>query len=156
MTRWMLTRRHQPPIFDRGLEAGVQTVKVVKRVLVVDDDPDTRTVIEETLEADGYDVDTASDGGMALRKIRSARYDLAIVDLMLPDADGVVLQGQIRAADPELSRRLIFTTGYTDRPMVLAYLRRMGRAFLGKPFQAEELLAAVRSSLADIEPVLAE
>ena len=63
---------------------------------------------------------------------------------------------ELRAADPELSHRLIFTTGYTDRPMVLAYLKRMGRAFLGKPFQAEELLAAVRSSLADIEPVLAE
>ena len=131
-------------------------MKVVKRVLVVDDDPDTRTIIEETLEADGYDVDTASDGSMALRKIRSARYDLAIVDLMLPDADGVVLQGKIHAADPELSRRLIFTTGYTDRPMVLAYLKRMGRAFLGKPFQAEDLLAAVRSSLTGADRVLAE
>jgi DNA-binding response OmpR family regulator len=127
-------------------------VQAVQRVLVVDDDPDTRAVIARTLEADGFDVDTACDSGMALRKIRSARYDLAIVDLMLPDTDGVVLQAQIQDTDPQLSRRLIFTTGYTDRPVVLRYLRRMGRAFLGKPFKAGDLIDAVRTSLAAADP----
>lgn len=124
----------------------------VKRVLVIDDDRDTRVVLERMLEAGGFDVDTASGGEMALRKIRSAHYDLAIVDLMLPDQDGVLLQSRIREADPELSSRLIFTTGYTDQPTVLAYLRRLGRAFVGKPFQAAEVLEAVRVSLAADEP----
>ena len=76
----------------------------IKRVLVVDDDRDIRTIIEETLVAGGYDVDTATDSGMALRKIETTHYDLAIVDLMLPDIDGVMLQGKIRVEDPELSR----------------------------------------------------
>ena len=145
-----MTWRPLAAIFRTGRGNEVLRVAPVKRVLVVDDDRDTRTVIEQTLEAEGYDVDTASSSGMALRKIRAAHYDLAIVDLMLPDQDGLLLQGQIRVADPELSRRLIFTTGYTDRPMVLAYLRRMGRAFLGKPFQLSELLEAVHLSLAEI------
>ena len=86
---------------------------------------------------------------MALRKIASTRYDLAIIDLMLPDLDGVVLQGKIQQTDPALSNRLIFTTGYTDRRPILEYLRRQGKAFLGKPFGVQELMDAVRISLAD-------
>jgi len=130
----------------------------IKRVLVVDDDRDIRTIIEETLVASGYDVDTATDSGMALRKIESTHYDLAIVDLMLPDIDGVMLQGKMRVKDPELSSRVIFTTGFTDRAAVLDFLKHQGKAFLGKPFRSDELLEAVHRSLADscdvgIDPV---
>ena len=92
---------------------------------------------------------------MALRKIQATHYDLAILDLMLPDADGVLLQTKIRQTDPELSERVIFTTGYTDQASVLEFLRRQGKAFLGKPFAPSQLIDAVQRSLAgapDLEP----
>jgi DNA-binding response OmpR family regulator len=119
----------------------------VRRVLVVEDDRDTRTTMEEALIAGGFDVDTAGDSGTALRKIGATRYDLAIVDLMLPDLDGVLLRNRIEQADERLSRHLIFTTGFTDQPAVVAFLRRAGRGFLAKPFGAEDLLRAVERSL---------
>ena len=124
-------------------------MSLVKRVLVVEDDRDTRAVIEETLVAGGYDVDTASDSGMALRKVETTRYDLAVVDLMLPDLDGVMLQARIRKIDRQLADRLIFTTGFTDRPAVVGYLRHQGLAFLGKPFHPDQLIEVVRRALDD-------
>lgn len=118
-------------------------MKPVHRVLIVEDDRDTRTMMEEVLIGGGFDVDTSADSTTALRKIGATRYDLAIVDLMLPDLDGVLLQGKIARVDPLLAGRLIFTTGFTDRPAVVDFLRRSARAFVAKPFRPEELLSAV-------------
>lgn len=123
----------------------------VRRVLVVEDDRDTRTIMEEALVAGGFDVDTAADSSTALRKIGTTRYDLAVVDLMLPDLDGLLLRNKIEQTDSRLARRLVFTTGFTDQPAVVAFLRHAGRAFLAKPFHAEDLLLAVERSLAAAE-----
>jgi len=129
-------------------------MKQVRRVLVVEDDRDTRTMVEDVLIGGGFDVDTAGDSNAALRKIGATHYDLAIVDLMLPDLDGVLLHAKIARLDPPLARSLVFTTGFTDRPAVIDFLRRTARAFLAKPFRAEELLSAVASVLAaDTEAV---
>ena len=122
-----------------------------RSVLVVEDDQDARDTMEEILLADGFEVDTAADGDKALRKIQDKRYDLAIVDLMLPDSDGVLLRGRIQKTDPELSSRLIFTTGFTTQRDVVAYLTQAGSAFLAKPFRPNELIDAVRRSLAPEE-----
>ena len=122
----------------------------IKRVLVVDDDRDIRTIIEETLVASGYDVDTATDSGMALRKIATTHYDLAIVDLMLPDIDGVMLQGKMRVKDPELSSRVIFTTGFTDRAAVLDFLKHQSADLFGTSRSEQVELHAAR---ADVEEV---
>ena len=97
-------------------------MKQVRRVLVVEDDRDTRTMVEEVLIGGGFDVDTAGDSNTALRKIGATRYDLAIVDLMLPDLDGVLLHDKIARVDPRLAERLVFTTGFTDQPAVIDFV----------------------------------
>jgi DNA-binding response OmpR family regulator len=122
---------------------------MVKRILVVEDDEPTRITMQETLAAGGFDVDTAAGGQAAMEKIRHNRYDAAVVDLMLPDSDGVLLRQRIEADDPALSNRVIFTTGFTDQPTVLEYLRRAGSAFVPKPFRPGDLLDAVHRSLGD-------
>jgi DNA-binding response OmpR family regulator len=120
---------------------------MTKRILVVEDDEFTRDTMRETLLADGFEVDTAAAGQAALEKIRQHRYDAAVVDLMLPDSDGVLLRQRIEKDDPLLSTRVIFTTGFTDQPTVLEYLRRAGSAFVPKPFRPGDLLDAVHRSL---------
>ena len=120
---------------------------IPKRVLVIEDDGPTSVTMRETLLAWGFDVDTASDGSLALEKIRKNRYDVAILDLMLPDSDGVLLQQKIQHSDPTLSLRLIFTTGFTDQQTVVNYLKRTGRCFLAKPFRPMDLIEAVRKAL---------
>jgi DNA-binding response OmpR family regulator len=118
-----------------------------KRILVVEDDRPTSVAMQEALAAWGFHVDTAHDGSVALEKIRENHYDVAILDLMLPDSDGVLLRQKIQASDPSLSTRVIFTTGFTDQPTVVEYLRRSGSAFVAKPFRPGDLLDAVRAAL---------
>src|SRR5688500_3110404 len=60
-----------------------------KRILIVDDEPDTIELLEFNLKSAGYDIVTAADGAEALRKARSADPDLIILDLMLPEIDGL-------------------------------------------------------------------
>ncbi len=120
-----------------------------KRILVVEDDGPTCVTMQETLAASGFLVDTAADAERALEKIHQNRYDVAILDLMLPDSDGVLLRQKILSSTPGRSMRVIFTTGFTDQPTVLEYLRRSGNAFVAKPFRPAELIDAVHSVLAN-------
>lgn len=120
-----------------------------KRILVVEDDGPTSVAMEETLAASGFLVDTAADGELAMEKIRRNHYDLAILDLMLPDSDGVLLRQKIHSSTSGQAMRVIFTTGFTDQPAVVEYLRRSGNAFVAKPFRAAELIDAVRCVLDD-------
>ncbi|HKY33988.1 MAG TPA: response regulator [Candidatus Polarisedimenticolia bacterium] len=115
-----------------------------KRVLVVEDDPSVRELVCRILADQGYEVDAAADGGTALRKARGARYHAVLLDLILPDADGVILHARLRKLAPALDRRTIFMTGFTSREPVVEYLRSLGAGFLHKPFGPEELLAALR------------
>jgi DNA-binding response OmpR family regulator len=119
-----------------------------QRILVVEDDGPTCAAMEETLSAWGYEVDSVPDGGQALERIRSRHYDLAILDLMLPDSDGVLLRQKICSKSPHGTPRVLFTTGFTDQPAVVKYLQHSGNAFVAKPFRATELIEAVRSALA--------
>jgi DNA-binding response OmpR family regulator len=123
-----------------------------KRILVVEDDGPTSEAMAEILAASGFLVDTAANAERALEKIRHNRYDVAILDLMLPDSDGVLLRQKIHSTSPAHSPRVIFTTGFTDQPTVVEYLRRSGNAFVAKPFRPAELIDAVHSALGDEKP----
>ena len=66
------------------------------RILIVDDEADIREVVREYAEINGYVADEAEDGMIALQKIREQRYDLVIVDVMMPRLDGFSLCREIR------------------------------------------------------------
>ena len=61
------------------------------RVLVVDDEPDIRTLVKEILEDEGYDVTIAQDGSTARKALRERRPDLVLLDIWMPDVDGISL-----------------------------------------------------------------
>jgi two-component system, OmpR family, response regulator len=114
-----------------------------RRILVVEDDQGILELVRTVLQHEGYRVDTASTSQAALRKARARSYDLVILDLILPDADGVILLGKLKKFLPGLEGRTIFMTGFTSREPVLDYLRSRSAEFLQKPFRAEDLLDAV-------------
>ena len=66
------------------------------RILIVDDEPDLRLGLMETLQEEGYEVDDAGDGWVAMEKVRSALFDLALVDLRMPGPDGMIVLDAIR------------------------------------------------------------
>lgn len=108
------------------------------RILVVDDEPDIRLVLQARLEAAGYSVSTAATGLDALNSVRSAPPDLVLLDLMLPGMDGFSVCAMLKR-DQRFNRIPIL--------MLTARSQVGADAYLTKPFQAAELLAEVRRLL---------
>ena len=116
----------------------VAGIKVTKRVLVVDDVAEMRTLIWRILSADGYQVDVAATLAEA-RGLDPAGYSAVLVDAHLGTEQGMDLIEELRSADPAaVSRCLVITGGTADAGPA-------GLAVLTKPFRAADLLDAVRA-----------
>ncbi len=113
-------------------------------VLIVDDDPDIVEIIALYLTNAGYRTDTAAGSGEALAKLQAAAFDLLILDIMLPDCDGVGLCAKLR---PKLACPILFISCLDDEAHILAALRAGGDDYIRKPFSPRELVARVEASL---------
>jgi PAS domain S-box-containing protein len=120
------------------------------RVLVVDDEPIIQDLLVDALSGSRHSVDTASGGEEALRKLERGAYDIILLDLKMPDMDGRQVFETISSRWPDLRHRVVFSSGDTVHPETRAYIRKMGRPCLDKPFRleslAEVLASVVRSS----------
>ena len=119
------------------------TTRAPKRVLAIDDDPGVLELIAAILEERGLEVDTARTSQVALRRARQSSYDLIILDLILPDADGIILHGKLKKLSPGIEGRTIFMTGFTSQEPVIDYLKSLSAEFIHKPFLPDDLLRAV-------------
>ncbi|MGN0710007.1 MAG: response regulator transcription factor, partial [Anaerovoracaceae bacterium] len=113
------------------------------RILAVDDDPNIREVLSVLLSSEGYVVDTAENGMEAVEKVYSGKqYDVIILDIMMPDMDGVKVCREIRKKS---SVPVLFLTAKSqDKDKVDAYTSG-GDDFLVKPFSQTELIMKVKS-----------
>lgn len=115
-------------------------------ILVIDDDPDTRDVIQSTLEAAGHEITLASDGRQGVERHRARPADLVITDLYMPGQEGLETIKQLRMEFPDV--RIIAMSGKPTGSTMLTVAQRLGAAIvLHKPFLPDELLKAVESSL---------
>ncbi|MGQ0466261.1 MAG: response regulator transcription factor [Sporichthyaceae bacterium] len=114
------------------------------RVLVVDDDEQVRTVVAWQLEAEGFGVSSAADGAAALRAVETDPPDLIVLDLSLPQVDGLDVLTRLRRTSTIPVIVLTGRGGETDR---IAGLDLGADDYLVKPFSPGELAARVRSVL---------
>jgi two-component system response regulator MprA len=115
------------------------------KVLIVEDDPDVRAALSRALSFEGYEIDTASDGGRALAMIEEHEPDAIVLDVMMPFVDGLETARRLRAH------------GYTTPILMLTARGEVGDRvdgldagaddYLTKPFALEELLARLRALL---------
>lgn len=126
------------------------------KVLIVDDEPDTLELIGFNLKNAGYDVVTADNGAEALRKARSTAPDLIILDLMLPEIDGLHVC-KLLQADPATSRIpiMMLTAKAAEIDRILG-LELGARDYVTKPFSPRELVLRIRNLLAQGEPQAGE
>jgi len=116
------------------------------RILIIDDDPDTRDLLKITLEAAGYEVRLASDGSEGVRNYRSNKADLVIMDLYMPVQEGLETIKQLRMEFPDV--RVVAVSGKPTGAAMLSVAQRLGAiGVLQKPFLQEELLHLVEQSL---------
>ncbi len=113
-------------------------------ILVVDDDPQTLRTVRESLSGTGYAVIVTGDPSEALNMIRTSRPDLAILDLVLPDGDGIQLMREMKAIT---DLPVIFLSAY-GQDQVIAQAFEAGAAdYVTKPFSSTELVARIRAEL---------
>jgi two-component system response regulator ResD len=119
-----------------------------KRILVAEDDDDTRELMRRTLERRGYEVTTAADGVEAYELAVRLRPDLIITDIQMPAADGAHLVRRVRDTSELLATPIIVTTGYGTGSATLT-LSQGADAFEPKPVDPASLLRSVERLLSE-------
>jgi DNA-binding response OmpR family regulator len=114
-------------------------------ILVIDDEEYLRKSLSKLLQKDGYAVTAASGGPEALQYLQAGAYDLAFLDLMMPDMDGLTLLGEIRKRYPDMPV-LILTANATMESAIEA-VRQGARDYLVKPIDPPRILARVEEIL---------
>ena len=114
-------------------------------LLVVEDDERIGSLLESALRANGHDVTWQRTGGSALAAAGSSTYDLILLDLGLPDVDGVELCRDLRAIAP--GAVIVMLTARLDEMDVVVGLEAGADDYLTKPFGLTELLARIRAHL---------
>ena len=114
-----------------------------KPILILDDDPDLRTMVARILEKDGFRVITAEDGHAALAVCDAAMPGGIVVDLMLPNMDGEAFLSELRRRHPEHDVPVVLVTASAIRREVA--VRAGVIASLEKPFDPEDLREVLRS-----------
>jgi DNA-binding NtrC family response regulator len=115
-------------------------------VLIIDDEAEIRESLETLLGLEGYSVESASSGEEGLRRIGSRPFDLVLLDLALPDRNGMDLLGEIQIQDPRLS--VIMITAYGTVENAVKAMQTGAANFIQKPWDNEKLLADVRAAIA--------
>jgi two-component system OmpR family response regulator len=115
------------------------------RVLVVDDEPSLAELLASVLRYEGWEIQTASDGSSAVRTAREFRPDAVVLDIMLPDFDGLEVLRRVRAELPHVC--VLFLTARDAVEDRVAGITAGGDDYVTKPFSLEEVLARLRGLL---------
>ena len=114
------------------------------RILVVDDDPQIRRVLKVTLSGQGFEVDDAKNGDVALEKVRDVRFDLVLLDINMPGMSGLDVCREIRAGS-EIA--IIMLTVRDNEADTVEALDAGADDYVTKPFKPTELSARIRAAL---------
>jgi phosphate regulon transcriptional regulator PhoB len=117
------------------------------RILIVDDAPDIVDLVSYNLKKSGFKVSAASDGEEALEKVRRNKYDLIVLDLMLPGIQGVELCRTLRKDPKTAAIPIIMLTAKGEESDRVVGLESGADDYLTKPFSARELIARIKAVL---------
>jgi DNA-binding response OmpR family regulator len=130
-------------------EGLVKVVALKKTILVVDDDKSILRTFTRILQKSGYDIDVAETGKEAMEKAESRHFDLALVDIRLPDMDGTDLLAKLK--EPLQHTVKIMITGFPSLETGVKALDEGADAYLVKPVKPQELLMLLEEKLKNRE-----
>src|SRR6516162_1838891 len=138
---------HKPGAVASGAQASVlqRADGTPIRVLVVDDEPSLAELLASVLRYEGWEIRTAGDGSSAVRAAREFRPDAVVLDIMLPDFDGLEVLRRVRAELPHVC--VLFLTARDAVEDRVAGITAGGDDYVTKPFSLEEVLARLRGLL---------
>lgn len=115
------------------------------QVLIIDDDPGMRSTLLDILEDAGYEVMGYGKGSEALDWLKKNPFDVVIVDIKLPDMDGMKLLEEIRLINPESA--VIMMTGYASVESAVEALKEGAYGYVTKPFNLDEIKAIIKKAI---------
>ena len=118
-----------------------------ERILVIEDDPSVRTLLDKSLSARGYHITTAKDGIAGLTAIESSRPDLLIVDIMMPRLDGMTFVRAVKGNQETGPIPVIFLTAKNDPKSMIDGINVGAKFYVTKPFQINELVSKIEKAL---------
>lgn len=119
------------------------------RILVVDDDENIRKVLATILEEEGYDVETVDTAKKAIERTKREYYNLALIDIRLPDMEGIEVLTRMKDTVPRM--RKIIITGYPTLQNAVEAVNRGADAYVMKPFDVEKILETIKQHLKNQE-----
>jgi diguanylate cyclase (GGDEF)-like protein len=119
----------------------------VPTILVADDEPLNRTLIQRRLEREGYQVLTARNGSEAVERARASLPDLVILDVMMPEMDGMDACRLLKETESTHDIPVIFLSARDETEMKVSGLSLGADDYISKPFEAEELIARVHVAI---------
>lgn len=117
-----------------------------KTILIIDDEPDTRTYFSNLLQDDGFEIRVAENGEEAMKKIRESRPDLITLDISMPEASGVRCYRNLRDTEEWKTIPVVMITGISEDFRGFISSRRQippPEGYLSKPVDEKELLDTV-------------
>lgn len=115
-----------------------------RSILLVDDEPQTRDLLRLMLKRDGYEVFDAEDGFDALKKVKSLLPDMVLLDVMMPDIDGITVCKKIRSDEATANIPVVMLSARTHEEAVRRGIAAGATRYLTKPIGRESLLEHVR------------
>lgn len=115
------------------------------RILVIDDEDSIRKVLQTILEDQGYIVDTAKSGQEAMIKSDNGFFNLALIDIRLPDMQGTELLTRFKQTTPKMAK--IIVTGYPSLQNAIEAVNKGADAYILKPFKVEKVLQTIKECL---------
>jgi len=115
------------------------------RILVIDDDEGIRKVITTALNDESYITDTASNGKEAIEKSKTNAYNLAIIDIHLPDMEGTQLLSELKETTPKM--RKIIVTGFPEVQNAITAVKKGANDYITKPVKIDALINSIREQL---------
>ena len=136
-----------------GMAAPANTSR---RALIVEDESSIREIVRLHLSLAGFDTEEAADGHTALNRLRANRFDLVVLDVMLPGVDGVTLCRALRSGGPNQRTGVLMLTARDTEPEKVIGLESGADDYLTKPFGVREFMARVTAVLRRASGVLSE
>jgi DNA-binding NtrC family response regulator len=131
----------EPPLLKQVEVTGMSKY----RILIIDDDENIRKVLQTILEDEGYMIDTADTAKKGIEQSEKTFYNLALIDVRLPDMEGIELLSKLRNTKPKM--RKIIVTGYPTLQNAISAVNKGADAYVMKPFEVEKILETIKDQL---------
>ncbi len=117
------------------------------RILVVDDEDTLRTVLSQELKGEGYEVDTAADGQIAIDTLKNKQFELILLDIKMPNVNGFEVLKYIKQNHPKL--KVIMLTGFADLKNAIESKKLGAEDFVSKPYDLVDLITTIERVLSE-------